>query len=361
MRTTVAVLCLCAAACSLTWAAEDESSDADLNAALKRRVEDFSFEGTLEEALSRYEELSGIKIIADWRALEAAGIERTTDVAVEAADTTVAILLKETLDEVEKSSAPILSYIDGETIQITSRAAMVRQVRIASALTAVDRPTFPRSPAEIELEEVPFSEVIDFIREASDVNFHVNWKALALAGVDKMTPVTVKAKGLSFERLLDIITDEVSGGQDKFSRVYWVVDRGIVKISTGEALNTQLRTEVHDVADLLMVIPDFQSPRIDVEEQMKTDESDDERDGTTFIWEDTDRDDYDRREQEEETLAERREKAREDLIELIKSTIGRDMWQDGGGKGSIRLIGKRLVVSQTLLGFKLMSESVRLR
>ena len=51
---------------------------------------------------------------------------------------------------------------------------------------------------------------------------------------------------------------------------------------------------------------------------------------------------------------------KEGLIAIIKASIGEDMWQDQG-KGSIRIFGNRLIISQTTLGFKLLDKSLRRR
>jgi len=51
-----------------------------------------------------------------------------------------------------------------------------------------------------------------------------------------------------------------------------------------------------------------------------------------------------------------RKEIRDTLINTIKEAIGEDMWAPNG-KGSIKMIGNRLVISQTLLGFKLLEES----
>ena len=46
------------------------------------------------------------------------------------------------------------------------------------------------------------------------------------------------------------------------------------------------------------------------------------------------------------------------ILHIIKNTIGEEMWRPQG-KGSIRYFGKNLVVTQSLLGFKLMEKATK--
>jgi hypothetical protein len=54
--------------------------------------------------------------------------------------------------------------------------------------------------------------------------------------------------------------------------------------------------------------------------------------------------------------AQRRAKYRKTVSDIIKNSIGRDMWEPNG-KGSIVILRDRLVITQSLLGFKLMEEA----
>ena len=43
----------------------------------------------------------------------------------------------------------------------------------------------------------------------------------------------------------------------------------------------------------------------------------------------------------------------DNLLGIIKDSIGADMWAPDG-KGSVQFLGTKLVISQTMLGFKLL-------
>jgi hypothetical protein len=53
-----------------------------------------------------------------------------------------------------------------------------------------------------------------------------------------------------------------------------------------------------------------------------------------------------------------RQKLRDNLVQSVKDSIGDDMWKPDG-KGSITLLGSKMIISQTLLGFKLMENAGR--
>jgi hypothetical protein len=307
--------------------------------------------------MEQYQELAGVRIAADWKALQAAGVKPTATVSVKAATATVAELLTRTLSDVSTKDAPLAWYADGDVVRVTTRRSMAKRTRLAEVLAKPDESKIPNRPGEFDMDEVPLSEVTAFIRQASGVNIHVDWKALNLVGVAQNTPVTLKASGISFARALDLVTEQLGSSQDKMGRVYWVIDDGVVRISTGQALNEQLRTKIYDVSGLLLVIPNFESRRADLSttgRTVSTSRNDQLGNGT---WTGPGGRGLQQKKQEESQV-EKRNVAREDLIEIVKGTIGRDMWQDGGGKGSVRLLGNNLIVSQTLLGFKLMDDAV---
>jgi len=115
---------------------------------------------------------------------------------------------------------------------------------------------------------------------------------------------------------------------------------------------------VIDAGVVLLVQPDVAGPRIDMEEASQTYGSDQSRGGGGGGGEMWVTDEEDRRGGEEESYSEQKKKQQEKVIESIKTAIGLDMWQPDG-KGSIRVINSKLVISQTLLGFKLLENALR--
>jgi len=198
-----------------------------------------------------------------------------------------------------------------------------------------DSPLSPADPRQLALrqftyDQTPLGDVINDISQIAGVNIVVNWRSLANHNITRRTPVSLDLTGVSAAKVLDVLTDDLSGGREKFGSVYWLVDDGVVRIATGSALNTTLDTRVFSVGDLLMVAPDFEGPRLNL-------------DMSGSVYESIDNDDD----------GPSRAEAAETLIELVKDTIGEDMWQPAG-KGSVSIRGEQMIVTQTPLGWLLM-------
>ncbi|MFW6132309.1 MAG: hypothetical protein ACOC8F_00320 [Planctomycetota bacterium] len=367
-----ALTCCLVVALSLTAliAAEpDTSPPPAADRMVRRAVPEFTARGTLRDALQRVRRIVGVPVMVDWATLGRAGVRPEATVDLRLTDTTVGGVLDGILTDVEIAGSPLGWYADKQAVHVSTRVGLLDRIPVPPAATVAVRASEearpaaeePRGPApargtEFDVDAVPLGDVIALLRDMSDVNFHVNWKSLELIGVGKSTPVTLKARNISIARALDLVVDQVSEPGDKFSRVYWVIDEGIVRIATGRTLNnTPLRTRVYDVADLLMVIPDFEAPRMNLEREGEDDEDGDRGGGFGAIW------DEEEGAAEGESLPEQRRRLRNALQDIVRDSIGRDMWIEGGGRGSVRLLRKQLVVSQTLLGFKLFDEAMRLR
>jgi len=322
----------------------------DPRQAMKRVVTDFNISATLIDALARYEKLAGVRFLVDWAELARVGIARTDRVSFRAERSTLAGLMDRTMAALKPVGGKPVWYADKKTVNVTTRSALLLLYRQARAATG----TAPRATSGgFDFEEIPLTDVINLFRELTGVSFHVNWKALALVGVDKQTPVTLKIRNVSYARALDLVVKQLVASPSRLGSVYWIIDDGVVHISTGDALNQELETRTFDVGSLLFVVPNFKGPRMELNPDDRSDSDDDDRSWTQ--WEDDEDDD------DEPSMAEKRQKVRDDLIEIIKDAIGRDMWTDAGGKGSVRLHRNLLIITQTPLGFKLLEDATKLR
>jgi hypothetical protein len=280
---------------------------------------------------------------------------------------TVSQLLDLVLAQVSPRGRPLGWFVQDGTIHVTTQ---MRALHGGRPLPAGPRrePTAKRrfGIRSLDFESVELADVVKFFRTTSGVNFHVNWPALQLSGVDKTTPITLKAAGISIARALDMVTDQLSANKGKFESIYWVVDRGVVMISTGTALNTHTRTRVYDVGHVLMVIPNFEAPRLNAElpatdgqSSSSTGSSSSSRTGGAWggggLFGDGDRTTDRRRDGDDRQ--EQRQANRDTLVQIIREMIGEDMWHPQG-KGSVRLFGNQLIITQTLLGFRLLEDVI---
>ena len=67
---------------------------------------------------------------------------------------------------------------------------------------------------EIRFQEVALTDVIDFLRDTTQANIFVNWKALEVAGIDRSAPVSTRLKNVKFSKVLRTILESLAGNAD---------------------------------------------------------------------------------------------------------------------------------------------------
>ncbi len=240
------------------------------------------------------------------------------------------------LEDVEKAKIPWYEEIEYPDDWLERLAMPTRtrpgQSRMDSLLLgALDR----KVPADFD--RVPFGEVMERLVDANDINIHVNWHDLQLAGVDREATIDLQLpREITLKKVLTEVLEQAGGG--KVDLGYEVSD-GIISVATRERLDRNVFMRVYDIADLLMEIPNFtNAPMVDLRyatAQPKPINPD------AQPWAVGDDDD-----DEEEFDPERNSRVQK-MIQLIQDTISPDSWrQKGGTGGSIREINGQLVVTQ---------------
>jgi len=181
---------------------------------------------------------------------------------------------------------------------------------------------------QVELTAVEFEEAIDFLRTTHGLNIYVKWDALELMGIDRAKEVNLNLRNVTTEKALRVILDDV-GGTTPLS---YVIDEGVITISTKDDLSTNTYTRVYDIRDLIVRVPNFESPSVDV--------GSGGNDGGDVLG-DEDEDDDDN-----ENVPSRQELI-DNIITLVTDTIDPDSWPPLGNIGSIRELHGQLVVTQT--------------
>jgi len=338
--------------------------------ALDQPISNVSIVGPLREAFSRVEQLAGVSIQVDWAALAAAGVTGDTKVVIHSASATPRQLLSMVLLQAAAKDRPLGWYLRDNVIHVTTQqralsagrempALMSPAAGRASSTGQAAAPVRPKG-IDLDLHDTPLKQAVEFFRNVSGLNFYVNWAALESLAVTRETPVSVSVRGVTLGKGLDLVVEQLAAGEDPTSRVYWVVDRGVVMISTGAALDSQMRTRVWDVTDLVWdwSSRDFSGLGAGVTSgQSAAGQSyapgpaaggASSPPGQTSAL----------------TLGADRQGATgagpvyrgDSLIEVIKGAIGPEMWQPQG-KGSISIYNGKLVITQSLLGFKLLEDA----
>jgi len=335
---------------------------------LLKNVERVSFSKMpLLRVLEYYSKITGLDFKADWAALRDVGITATTPVTLKVRKIRFDRLLDLTLNSIAPKRHPLAWRVSGKAVIISTQMRILLRNRlrlIPSAPARIPKGRLRKRPSvvprkkvikRLDFSDISLKDAIDFLRDVSGANIHVNWRALKTIGITRDTKVNLKARDISVARALTLITDQLSVGQDKYSSVYWVVDEGVVEISTGEALNHSTRVEVYDITDLLLVVPNFIAPSIDLS---RTTVGNNANNNASIWGNNTGNNNTSNGDIEGPGIAEQRQKMRDELVEIIKLSIGEEMWAPEG-KGSARILGNKLIISQTPLGFKLLERAFR--
>lgn len=238
----------------------------------------------------------------------------------------------------------------------------------AEATTATWEQLKKRVP-ELNFAGVPLKDVIDFLRDVTGVNIHVNWRVLEGEGIAGDAPVTLRAKNLPAWQALKMVLADVS------DELYFEVEGGLMTISArGAGLRRDLVTKAYDVRDLLELgdlgKPDVShNPRL----QQATEELEKEErslatltrqfgDANTKVIEARNRVEamrnsvavlrgelegmaapnqaQDARQIQEEKISQ--------LVSILTSTVAPDSWREmGGSDGTILGFNTKLIVSTT--------------
>ena len=355
-RLVLSCAILLVSAAPLAAAPPSADGPADAKKALERKLDRVAIRSSLAEALARQAATTGVRMDVDWPALAQVGVEGKTRVSLKLAGVTTAQLLDITLAKVSPRGKPLAWQLEGDVVRVTTQLRMLRAplFRVPpAAMPGVRRPAVTTRAAAraltYDFDNTSLRDVIEHFRTTTGVNFYVNWRSLETVAIDPKTAVTLKLRNVAPATALQLALDQLNPSANKFDRVYWVIDDGVVTIATGAALNTELHTQRYDVADLVMPIRNFVGPELKLGASDTTrEETDEQVRGFPDLLrlDDDDKDGSD-------GTGDLEQQNRENLAEAIKASIGEDMWRPQG-KGAIRFVGNQMLISQTLLGFKLL-------
>jgi len=109
---------------------------------------------------------------------------------------------------------------------------------------------------EVRFDNVALKDCIDFLHDAYDANIHINWKILEAAGISQSTTVNMRLRDVTLRKALNLMLSEAGAGV----ALTFYVDEGVIEITTTEQADKQVVTRIYPVDDLLMTIPDFDTP-----------------------------------------------------------------------------------------------------
>lgn len=182
---------------------------------------------------------------------------------------------------------------------------------------------------QFDFQDIELENVFVYLQDVSQVNLVVNWNALEQAGILRDTPVTLRLSNVSVETALKEILAVVGS----IVPLDYVIDEGVVRISTQDNLATNVFTKVYQIRDLIH--PRHQTLEGTLSVEIATGEpsgaqSDTGGAGTA---------------DEDETS---RQELIDGLVELIQEAIDPESWRDNGGTlGYLEEFNGALIVTQT--------------
>ena len=194
----------------------------------------------------------------------------------------------------------------------------------------------------LDLPDLGLEDVIEFMRELSTLNFHVKWAALEMAGIDKSTTVNVRLANVTVGKALETILDDVGRVGDPLG---YVIDEGVITISTKDDLSARTLTRVYDIRDLIVRVPNFVAPSANLGGGTRGNRGAGTGGGGGFGG---------RGEKSIPTTGD----IVSNITDLITTTIDERSWRPAGGFGSIRELGGQLVVTQTAENHKALMDLI---
>src|SRR5688572_10003962 len=141
------------------------------------------------------------------------------------------------------------------------RASQSSSAAATTQKSALDDPrvALARRVARVDYDNISLSTVIDAFRDMAGANIHVNWKALEAVGIDRNTPVTIHLGNVPLRKVLKTIFKDLGPTENL---VTYYVDEGVIEVTTREIADQKLITKVYPIGDLLMEVPNFAGPNV---------------------------------------------------------------------------------------------------
>lgn len=195
---------------------------------------------------------------------------------------------------------------------------------------------------EVTFDQVPFEQVMDWVKELTGANVVVRWETLEQMGIERDKPITIKVKNLRLSQVLWMIMNEAGGSDVKLA---YRAAGTLLILSTEEDLSEERVLKVYDVADLLTSAPNFtNAAQLDPGQALNQQGQGGAGGGggaSSQLFQSNQQNNEDDGDVQGADI--------ETLIQLITDTVEPDSWVAGGGVGQIFPYRSSIVVYNTLL------------
>ncbi|HYE21396.1 MAG TPA: hypothetical protein VEA69_23315 [Tepidisphaeraceae bacterium] len=203
---------------------------------------------------------------------------------------------------------------------------------------------------EVKLQGSTLADSIEFLRDITGANLHVNWRALEAAGIGKDTPLNIRLRDVHMGKVLRTVLTEASPSVP----LTYYASEGVIEVTTVELADQQMITKVYPVDDLLMEIPDFtEAPDFSLQNTSSSSGGGGGGRGSGSrggggggggggLLGGSGGSGGGSREKEKTTTKTERADA---LVKLVMETVRPEIWRDNGGTASIRYHNGHLIVT----------------
>ncbi len=201
-----------------------------------------------------------------------------------------------------------------------------------------------RRVAEVVFVDAPLEQVMEWLSDFTGINVTVRWEVLEDSGLERDTPISVKARNLKLSQVLWMIMNQAGGSELKLA---YRAERGLITFSLHEDFEREMIVKVYDVSDLLLRVPAFRNaPKLNVAEALNAaTQAGGSQSGAAGIF------GGDERERADQADGRSGDSEMRELIRLIRSTIEPDTWRgsgSGGGLGTMIPLRRQIVIRNTL-------------
>jgi hypothetical protein len=202
---------------SMEAAPKISEDDQKLQNLLDRRLPNVQLPGVaLSDAIDFIHDVTGADIYVDWTSLGLAGVAKDVHVDVTAKDTPLRQILRQILDATG-STALGFEVIQGRIVISTKLNFQDRRNQVGPYLPELSDPAtaaiLDKRLAQVEMPQVAFSDMIDFLRDITGDSIVVKWNVLAHAGIAKNAPVMINLHQARLSTVLYFMLDQFGPGK----------------------------------------------------------------------------------------------------------------------------------------------------
>jgi hypothetical protein len=216
-------------------------------------------------------------------------------------------------------STGVLSFLNETTTAEDSEDKLLARTK-ANTLRMMSK------PITLEAEELPLEDILNYISTVTEAELEPIWidDSFDALGMDPGTLISIRVDNAPALSVLERVLKRAERIEGIGSEYTWQLsDIGTIECGPKTALNEHQRIELYDIADLILVIPDFDNaPDFNLQSALSSGGSGGGGSGPFGGGGGQDVD--------IEPQGERAQK----IIDLIESTVEPDQWANAGGDGA---------------------------